>query len=210
MNTPLQQVFETLIKAYTNDTTRIEKMWNEIEHAYSGSKRHYHTLQHLENILGQLTSVRDNISDWDTILFTLFYHDVVYKAHKSDNEEQSAVLAVKRMNQLSIAEEKISRCEKQILATKSHLQQSDLDINYFTDADLSVLGQEWASYEIYVKQIRNEYAIYPDFLYKPGRKKVLQHFLNMPRIFKTDYFFYTLEAQAKNNIQQELELLGKQ
>jgi len=76
----------------------------------------------------------------------------------------------------------------------------------FTDADLSILGAEWPIYHNYTDQIRQEYAIYPDFMYKPGRKKVLLHFLKMERIFKTDYFYITFEAQAIKNIKQELEL----
>jgi len=61
----------------------------------------------------------------------------------------------------------------------------------------------------YYKNARKEYAIFPDFVYKPGRKKVLLHFLAMERIFKTDYFFHKFEMQAKQNLQKELEMLGK-
>jgi predicted metal-dependent HD superfamily phosphohydrolase len=51
-------------------------------------------------------------------------------------------------------------------------------------------------------------TIFPDFVYKPGRKKVLLHFLAMERIFKTDYFFHKFELLAKQNLQKELEMLG--
>lgn len=202
----LKQTFEVLLSSYTNDTCLIDELWNEIEKAYSDSKRHYHTLTHLDNLLDQLTLVKDKINDWDIVLFTLFYHDVVYKATKSDNEERSADIAAEKMKQLHIPDERILKCKNQILATKSHLKQTDADTNYFTDADLSVLGQEWDRYSIYFKQVRKEYSIYPDFLYSPGRKKVLNHFLQMDRIFKTDYFFDAFERQAKSNLAKELEL----
>lgn len=55
----------------------------------------------------------------------------------------------------------------------------------------------------YTKQIRKEYSIYPDFLYKPGRKKVLEHFLQLENIFKTDYFKTKYEVQARKNIESE-------
>ena len=203
----LKQTFITLLHSYTNDKGLIDELWNEIETAYSNPKRHYHTLLHLENILEQLVLVKDYITDWDVILFTLFYHDVVYKATRSDNEEQSAVVAGERMKKLSISNEKILQCKNQILATKNHLKQSDSDTNYFTDADLSVLGKDWDTYQTYFKQVRKEYAIYPDFLYNPGRKKVLNHFLTMDRIFKTDYFFTKLEEKAKDNLRDELQFL---
>jgi predicted metal-dependent HD superfamily phosphohydrolase len=205
----MKETFETLLHSYTNNQRLIDELWNEIEKAYSNPKRHYHTLNHLENVLEQLLCVKSKINDWDTILFTLFYHDIVYKASKSDNEEQSAIVADERMKKLVMPDEIIIKCKNQIFATKSHLQQSDSDTNYFTDADLSVLGQEWSSYELYFNQVRKEYAIYPDFLYNPGRKKVLNHFLAMERILKTDYFFDKLEEKAKNNLKKELEFLEK-
>lgn len=200
----LKKTFTILLHAYTSDIGLIETLWNEIEKAYFNPKRSYHTLSHLEHVLAQLLLVKDKIHDWDTILFTLFYHDVVYKASRSDNEEQSAVIAEKRMQELSVSTEKIISCKKQIMATKSHFKEADSDTNYFTDADLSILGQDWETYAAYVKDVRKEYAVYPDFLYKPGRKKVVAHFLNMERIFKTDYFFEGLEEKATRNLKGEL------
>ena len=96
-----------------------------------------------------------------------------------------------------------------IKCTKSH-EFSDSDTNYFTDADLSILGKSWKTYEEYYQQIRKEYKIYPDFIYNSGRKKALQHFLKMDRIFKTDYFFEKYEIQARENLQNELQILTKQ
>lgn len=200
----LKQTFETLLNSYTTNQRLIDELWDEIEKAYSNPKRQYHTLQHLDNVLDQLLLVKSNINNWDIILFTLFYHDVVYKAIRSDNEEQSAKFAGERMKKLSISDERILQCENQIIATKSHLLQADSDTNYFIDADLSVLGQEWSAYEVYFNQVRKEYSMYPDFLYNPGRKKVLNYFLGMERIFKTDYFFDMLEEKAKKNLKREL------
>jgi predicted metal-dependent HD superfamily phosphohydrolase len=207
MAAALRHTFETLLEAYTNDKGLIDKLWSEIEKTYSNPKRYYHTLLHLENLLVQLTEVKDKIEHWNTVLFTLFYHDFVYKASRSDNEERSADIAAERMKHLSVSEETIQKCKNQILATKNHLKQTDSDTNYFTDADLSVLGKDWDVYETYFKQVRKEYSIYPDFLYNPGRKKVLNHFLQMERIFKTDYFFDKLEGKAKSNLKRELKFL---
>lgn len=203
----LQKVFESLLLFYTDDTNLIKELWSEVENNYSNRKRHYHNLLHLENLLYKLEDVKTEIQDWETILFTLFYHDIVYNPLKSDNEEKSAELAEMRLKQLFVSAEVIECSKNQILATKSHIVSANSDTNYFTDADLCVLGQSWEDYSMYYKNIRKEYAIYPDLLYNPGRKKVLQHFLNMERIFKTDFFYDKFEAQAKQNLKQELELL---
>jgi predicted metal-dependent HD superfamily phosphohydrolase len=109
------------------------------------------------------------------------------------------------MKSLEVSEEIVARVVEMILATKTHVVSENQDINYFTDADLSILGKDWEVYNQYAKQVRNEYAIYPDLLYNPGRKKVLKHFLEMNQIYKTDYFTQKYEEQARLNLSRELE-----
>jgi predicted metal-dependent HD superfamily phosphohydrolase len=203
----LKETFIGLLKNYTDNDRLPNELWTEIEKNYSSKKRYYHTLEHLDNLLAQLTEVKGEIRNWETILFTLYYHDIIYNSLKSDNEEKSAELAEKRMKQMSISNDTIELCKNQILATKSHIKSADSDTNYFTDADLSVLGQSWETFTLYYKNVRKEYSIYPDFVYNPGRKKVLNHFLAMERIFKTDFFYNKFELQAKQNLQKEIELL---
>lgn len=203
----LKDVFIQVLSRYTHDSVLWNQYWAEIVKSYSHKKRHYHTLLHLQHLLNQLNGVKDNIQDWDTLMFTLYYHDIVYNSLKSDNEEKSADLAVERMIKLNCHVEKIESCRKQILATKAHILSDDMDTNYFLDADLSVLGHSWDVYETYYQNVRKEYFIYPDLVYKPGRKKVLKHFLAMNRIFKTDFFFEKYELQAKSNLKRELEVL---
>jgi len=204
----LKDTFIALVSNYTNDKSLINKLWEEIEKSYSSKRRHYHTLSHLENLLSQLIEIKDKINNWETVLFTLYYHDVVYHALNSDNEEKSAELAEKRMKQLSVSAEIIENCKAQILATKKHQSNSDSDTNYFTDADLSVLGQSWETYKDYYQNVRKEYSIYPSIIYNPGRKKVLHHFLDMERIYKTEYFHAKFESQAKQNLRNELKELS--
>jgi predicted metal-dependent HD superfamily phosphohydrolase len=204
----LKETFTKLAGRYSVDQHLITTLWAEIKKNYSGKKRHYHTLNHLHHLLQQLVRVKNAITQWDDVLFSLYYHDIVYNALKSDNEEKSADLAEKRLRQLSVPNEIVSRCHKLILATKGHHEDPDADINYFIDADLSILGQPWDIYEKYFRDIRKEYSIYPSLIYNPGRKKVLQHFLSMNNIFKTDFFFEELEERAKKNMQRELELLS--
>ena len=203
----LKHTFIELFKKYTSDERLIEKLWNEIERHYSNKKRYYHTFSHLQNLLSQLKEIKDKIEHWDVILFTLYYHDIIYNSLKSNNEERSADVAKERLKQLSIPEKMIESCTLQILATKSHVNSSDQDTNYFTDADLSILGQTWGEYETYYKNVRKEYAIYPNLIYNPGRKKVITHFLEMDQIYKTNYFFDKFEKQAKLNLEKELQML---
>lgn len=203
----LKRAFIDLVKNYTDDEALTNELWSEIEENYSSKKRHYHTLKHLENLFAQLNEVKGELRDLETILFTLYYHDIIYDPLRSDNEEKSAGLAEKRMKQISVSDSKIKHCKAQILATKTHIESADNDTNYFLDADLSALGQPWETYSEYFKNVRKEYSVFPDVVYIPGRKKVLNHFLAMDRIFKTEFFFRKFESQAKQNLRKEIELL---
>lgn len=202
----LQTIFTQLLVSYISEESLIRLLWNEIKNHYSSKGRHYHTLSHLQNMYSQLLSVKDAIQDWDTLLFSLFYHDVIYSSTATDNEERSAGLAEKRLKQIHYPQEKMEKCLQQILATKKHAP-ADNDTNFFTDADLSILGADWPDYEAYTKAIRQEYSIYPDLLYKPGRRKVLKHFLSMEKIYKTGFFQEKYEAIARENMQKEMQLL---
>lgn len=172
----LKGIFFELIRKYSIDLELPEKLWEEIEVAYKSKKRHYHNLIHLENLYQQLIVIKPQIEDWDTILFSLFYHDVIYNTLRKDNEDKSAKLAQKKLEQISYSELKIEKCVQQILATKAHTLTTDIDTNLFTDADLSILGADWNFYKNYAAQIRKEYCIYPDFMYNSGRKKGISPF----------------------------------
>lgn len=200
----LKETYNQLATTYNENQSLIATLWAELEKNYSSPKRHYHTLHHLEHLLAQLIPIKETITNWDALLFSLFYHDSIYHPTKKNNEEKSADLAVQRMTQLGVPGHTIALCKSQILATNAHTPSPDPDTNYFTDADLSILGQDTATYLRYTQQVRKEYAIYPDFLYKPGRKKVIQHFLQMERIYKTDHFSQLYESKARENLEMEL------
>jgi predicted metal-dependent HD superfamily phosphohydrolase len=200
----IREEFIDSVKHYANQAQG-ELLWQEVEQAYSAKIRNYHTLVHLENLLTQLNPLQFQFKHWDTIVFAIVYHDVVYNVLKNNNEAKSADFAVKRLQSISFPVEQIKNCKKLILATQKH-EPDDEEVNLFTDADLSVLGAEPEVYKLYTTQVRKEYGLYPDLIYNPGRKKVLQHFLAMPRIFKTDFFFEKYETAARRNLAWELEL----
>ncbi|CAH0234479.1 hypothetical protein [Chryseobacterium sp. Bi04] len=203
----LQDRFLQLCFLFTNNQALIQSLWKEIEKKHSEKGRYYHNLSHLENMFQELERVKSNISDFSAISFSVFYHDFMYEATSNSNEEKSAAAAEKRLKEIGLPYDTILTISKQILATKSHQRSEDEDTNYLLDADLSILGKDLETYLVYTNMIRKEYSIYPDFLYKPGRKKVLQHFLELESIFKTEYFKDRYEIQAKNNIAAEIQLL---
>jgi len=191
------------LENYSSDSERCLAMWERVEKKYTSSDRHYHTLNHLDNLLTELADNKEEFASWDVIVFAIAYHDVVYNTLKNNNEEKSAEFARKELTKISVPENLIARCEQLILATKKHTD-ADFETNLFTDADLSILGATPEVYKLYSNQIRKEFSIYPDLVYNPGRRKVLKHFLEMERIFKTNEFAIAHESKARINLQTEL------
>ncbi|MBF6607159.1 MAG: hypothetical protein ITG00_00280 [Flavobacterium sp.] len=204
----LREILFGLARKYTSNEALIQELWHEIEANYAQPHRYYHNLSHLENLFSELIMVQELVADWDTMMFAVFYHDLVYEPTNSRNEEDSAVIMRQRLTDIGYPEIKILHCSHLILATKVHGATDNADINYFTDADLSILGKNRDVYITYVQQIRKEYSIFPDMIYNPGRSKVLKHFLEMAAIYKTTHFYSRYEKQARENIAWELTLLS--
>ncbi|PZR25871.1 MAG: hypothetical protein DI535_16320 [Citrobacter freundii] len=199
----LEDDFKQAIGSISTDKNLADIYWNEIVAKHSHKSRYYHSLKHLESIWRQLQPVKDQLQDWEAVLFAIAYHDFVYNVQQSNNEEKSAETAVEKLKAIGFDKDRTDRCYRHIIATKGHQVSDDTDTNYFTDADLSILGSDETTYKTYTENIRKEYRIYPSFMYKPGRKKVLQHFLALPGIFKTDHFHNLYEEQARINLNNE-------
>jgi len=205
----LNQIFKELTGKYTGDHQLIDSLWSEIETCYSDSNRYYHSLSHLQNMYQELSQVKEQIEEWDTILFSSFYHDIVYDVSNGDNEERSAELAKRNLRSISFPDAKINQCYAQIIATKVHIKSGNHDTNLLTDSDLAVLGQEWNVYSDYSQNVRKEYSKYSDKVYNQGRINVLTHFLKMESVFKTEYFIDKYEKKARKNLSEELVLLKR-
>lgn len=204
----LKEVYFSICSELTDNQNLIENSWAEIDKKYCEKERHYHNFEHLENMFRELNGIKANIQDYTAIAFSVFYHDVIYNASSKSNEEKSARFAEKHLKQIGAQAGFIKKISRQIMATRFHDKSGDNDTDYLVDADLSVLGQEPEKYKEYTQKVRKEYCIYPDFLYNPGRKKVLQHFLESESIFKTEYFREKYEQQAIKNIRSEIEYLS--
>lgn len=186
------------------------QLWDEIETQYSEKSRHYHTLKHLYNMFQAYDEVEALIDHKDAFQFAIWYHDIIYKASKNNNEEQSALVAINRLQKLSLENSQIELIKTLIISTKKHsiLAKEHISDNaYLLDIDLSILGSDWNTYQTYCSNIRKEYKIYPTFMYNKGRKQVLKHFLDRDSLYFTEYFKEKFEIQARENIKTELEIL---
>jgi len=205
----LKEIYSELLSNIGFLANDIQQNWNNLEKAYSKKSRHYHNLTHLKEMIESFETYRDKLQNPDEILFSIFYHDFVYSASKKDNELKSAEFAVSIFTDVKPGFAEFDRhlVFDAICATQQHQQNEIEDINWLIDFDLKILAKDWEDYKIYFEQIRKEYRIYPDFLYKPGRAKALKHFLENEFIFQTEEFRGLYEEKARANIEKEIALL---
>jgi predicted metal-dependent HD superfamily phosphohydrolase len=176
---------------------------------YDGRGRHYHTTVHLEQLLRSCDALVGEMKDVAAVRWAIFYHDVVYRSRRKDNEEASALRAIEEMTSLGVPGRQIQKAADIIRRTRHHDGEgADRDTLLMLDMDLAILGTEPDAYREYCKQVRREYRWVPGPLYRKGRAEVLQSFLQRPRIFYSEHFFPLFEAQARKNLQAEIEELG--
>lgn len=204
----LKLMFNRLMEEHSVSPEKSRELWAEIEERYSEPHRTYHTLKHLEYFLELISEFKTEISAWDNVLFALYYHDIIYDPAKQNNEEESAVVAEKRLREIGAEDEVIKNVVNLIIATKTH-DPFDSDSRLFLDADLSILGENEDYYKLYADLIRQEYKIYPDEIYIPGRIGVLEHFINKETIFHSRAFHARFEKTARENLANECSTLKK-
>ncbi len=178
--------------------------------AYSAPGRHYHNLQHIENLLNRLDA--HALQDPVVVGLAVWFHDAVYDALASDNEEKSAEWALEFLQATTLEPARQARVADLIRRTKDHTQPQpphDADLLLFLDADLSILGAPETAYSEYARQIRREYQAVPGPAYRAGRSQVLARLLAAPVLFRTPALREELDAQARRNLQAEIDAWGR-
>jgi predicted metal-dependent HD superfamily phosphohydrolase len=204
----IEELFRKTVDRAGADPEVSTVLWAEVARECSGKGRYYHTLDHLEHMARVLSPYLYVMEDADAVVLAIAYHDIVYKVTRSDNEQRSADLMRARLRPLGVSMERLQRVEEHILATKAHGSTAEPDTAYLCDADLAVLGASPEAYALYASAVRKEYRRYPDLLYRPGRRKVLRHFLGMPVIYRIPAFREQFESAARRNLANELNALG--
>ena len=205
MTTALAARWHALLAPLLPDAAAREAELSRLAAAYSAPERHYHNLQHLQHLLDKVGEFP--LQDRAVVELVIWYHDAVYNALRSDNETKSAEWAQEFLQQTSLAPARRERVADLIRRTADHTQPQppdDPDGLLFLDADLSILGAPEAAYWAYARQVRREYRLVPDLLYRPGRRKVLARMLDAPVLFRTPALHAALDAPARRNLSAEL------
>jgi predicted metal-dependent HD superfamily phosphohydrolase len=193
---------EQLYKYWTESLEKFEEIWIRL----TESQRHYHTPQHILELLTHIDNIDFTylpLNSKEILCLASFYHDIVYDPKSSYNELLSSKLW--EQDSLEFGHKVREDVSKIILATKDHLNtpKGDILLDLFLDIDLSILAAEEKRFNEYCDQIKQEYYFYPRDLLESGRKKILHSFLKEPFLFRTKQFS-SLEAAAKLNLKKVL------
>ena len=206
----VSNTWRDLARSHGCDATSADGTLEELVRAYTEPHRHYHTLDHVADLLRLLES-HGGVSDADAVKLAILFHDVVYDPARHDNEAASANLAMKRLSSLGFPRQLIGKVERYVLATqhdRAPQARVDADLDVLLDLDLSVLAAASDRYQAYASAIRQEYLAVPDALYRPGRRRVLEVFLARPQIYRTERLRALWEGRARANLSGEIAALA--
>ena len=183
-------------------------VFDDLHTRYTAADRRYHDIHHINDCLQLFDNVRTLASQPNAIELAIWFHDAIYDSHKSDNEASSASLADSALMQLGVPRATRQSVCDLILATQHNAPPADPDAALLVDIDLSILGQPAPKFDAYEAGVRFEYAWVTDSAFRAGRSRVLQSFLDRPRIFTTDYFSAAFESSARQNLHRSLANLA--
>jgi predicted metal-dependent HD superfamily phosphohydrolase len=207
----VQAAWDDLVRRHAQADSATDAVLSDLVCAYSQPHRHYHTLDHIAALLRLLTQHGAAVADCDAVRLAILFHDVVYDPARGDNEAASAALAARQFAGLGFPGPLIAEVERFILATRhgpdAEIAAADADVALLLDLDLAVLAAPWDEYHAYAQAIRREYALYPDAVYRPGRRRVLEGFLARDHIYRTEWLRALCEAPARTNLTREIAAL---
>lgn len=152
------------------DVNTLLSMWNE-------SHRHYHNLNHLNDLIQQINENKSKFTEkeYEKLMLTALFHDCVYEPKSSTNEEDSA----KFLMECSVdkSDSDILDVKQMILDTKSHTSTTYLSES-FNKFDMSVVERGFDQLLEWETGISEEFSVFPKAQYKEGRIKFLESLLD--------------------------------
>jgi predicted metal-dependent HD superfamily phosphohydrolase len=182
--------------------------------AYQSPGRHYHTWEHVLACVEHLRST--SCENPRAVFLALVFHDAVYVAGASDNEEQSARLArevLSASGSLDAAE--LADIERMIRSTQHHHAHAGASADEMTllDIDLSILAAPREEYARYARAIHDEWVPVPasDAAFRIGRVEFLRGMLAAPHVYLTGVAQQRWDQAARANMAWEVgELTSRQ
>jgi len=151
---------------------------------WSEPHRHYHGCTHLLSVLEALDLLTEPGEAPRTVLLAAWFHDAVYRGAAGQDEEESARLAEKRLEEAGLPEGEVAETARLVRLTSHHrTEPGDDDGALLCDADLSILGGEPEDYARYIAAVRKDYAHIGDADFAAGRAAVVRQLLELDPLF---------------------------
>jgi pantetheine-phosphate adenylyltransferase len=151
------------------DVNTILAMWNE-------SHRHYHNLNHLNDLIEQINENKTQYSqkEYEKMMLAALFHDCVYDPMRSDNEEKSADFFMECL--IDKSNKDLLEVKQMILDTKTHESTTPLS-EKFNQLDMNIVERDFNQLLDWEEGIYNEYKAYGE-KYKEGRLQFLESLLD--------------------------------
>jgi predicted metal-dependent HD superfamily phosphohydrolase len=152
------------------DINTILSMWNE-------SHRSYHNLNHLNDLISQINENKSKYSEkeYDKLILTALFHDVVYDPTSQTNEEDSANFLIECA--VDNTNDDVLDIKQMILDTKSHNSTTNLSES-FNNYDMNIVERDFEQLLEWEKGIEFEYSFHTKEKYKEVRLKFLESLLD--------------------------------
>jgi len=161
---------------------------------YCGPDRHYHTMDHINDMLKGAAAANASALQMWAILF----HDVIYNATRTDNEERSADMAVEYLSGVLSAED-LETVKQIILSTKLH-EPLVPEAALVSDLDLCPLAIPPEDFERNRWLIREEFKHLTKEAYMQGTHHFAEGLLAKEHIYLLPEFRDLHEANARRNL----------
>lgn len=184
----------------------------ELMNAWAEPYRHYHDPRHLGECLALWARWRDGCERPGEVALALWFHDAVYDPRSGSNELNSAAWAARALVHAGVDSDTAQRVHDLVMATQQDAATdlgSDADAQLLVDIDLSILGSPAERFERYDQDVHKEYVWVRGFRYREQRIRVLQGFLDRPRLYHSEAAVALLERQARINLVAALSRLAQ-
>lgn len=179
-----------------------ESMGAELVERWTQPHRHYHDVRHLHQVLHAVDLLGPG-AHGRVLRLAAWFHDAVYDGTASD-EENSAQLAEQMLAHAGLPVAEVDEVARLVRLTRTHdPDEGDHAGALLVDADLSILGMKPGRYDVYVRDVRADYAHVDDDHWRVGRVQVLDHLLGLTPLFRTEQGRQMWAAQAAINLAAE-------
>jgi predicted metal-dependent HD superfamily phosphohydrolase len=205
------EILKESVSTLANQPVITEPAWRNIVIAYGspanplcGHPRAYHNLGHIADCLREAQTQTLDAESGAILHLALIYHDLVYDVNRKDNELASALIAVEDLIQLGVPTSATDQIFNAVVATAHQNLVHEPLSQLVCDIDLSTLAVPQAAFQANSEAIRIEYQAIPDEVFYPGRKRIMEKFLEREKIYYTSSYQEQCEAKARENIRAHI------